>query len=300
MHLEASYSGKNSFWRYIVMVAVVFLVIQVIGGIPLIIYLLKEIMANPDMANNMKVNNIDFGPYGLEMNLFPFLVGLLGLMVFMKPLHDRPFMSVVNGGVAFRWKKFFIGYGVWLVLSAIYLVISLLLFPEQYVLSNISKTLIHLIVVSLVLIPFQAGFEEVLLRGYFMQGFTTLAHNRWIPLVSTATIFALMHGFNPEVDAYGFFTAMPQYLAFGLLFGIMTIMDDGIECSIGTHAANNTFLCIMVTNKDSALQTPAVFEQVVVQPWMEFGLMLIMCAIALLVFKKILHWDNWSLLTKKV
>ena len=53
---------------------------------------------------------------------------------------------------------------------------------------------------------------------------------------------------------------MPQYIVFGLIFGIITILDDGIEAAMGAHAANNIFLCIMVTNESSALQTPALYD----------------------------------------
>ena len=76
----------------------------------------------------------------------------------------------------------------------------------------------------------------------------------------TSVLFGLMHAFNPEVEEFGFFTMMPQYILFGLIFGIVTILDDGIEAAIGAHAANNIFLCIMVTHNSSALQTPAVYR----------------------------------------
>ena len=64
---------------------------------------------------------------------------------------------------------------------------------------------------------------------------------------------------------------MPQYVLFGLIFGIITVLDDGIEAAIGAHAANNIFLCIMVTNDSSALQTPAVYEQHNIYPWTELA-----------------------------
>ena len=112
-------------------------------------------------------------------------------------------------------------------------------------------------------IPFQAAFEEVIFRGYLMQGFAAMYRDTdGFPLIMTSVLFGLMHAFNPEVKEFGFFTMMPQYIVFGLIFGIITILDDGIEASMGAHAANNIFLVIMVTNKSSALQTPALYEQI--------------------------------------
>ncbi len=77
----------------------------------------------------------------------------------------------------------------------------------------------------------------------------------------TSLLFALMHGLNPEVKEYGFLNMMPQYILFGLIFGTITILDDGVEAAMGAHTANNVFLCIMVTNKSSALQTAAYYKQ---------------------------------------
>jgi hypothetical protein len=77
-------------------------------------------------------------------------------------------------------------------------------------------------------------------------------------------------------------------------------MDDGIESAIGIHAANNVFLCIMVTNKSSALQTPAVWEQHTIQPWTEFVFMFIMGALTIFILRKIFRWGSFSLLFGKV
>ena len=112
----------------------------------------------------------------------------------------------------------------------------------------------------------------------------------------TSVLFGLMHALNPEVKEYGFLTMMPQYILFGLIFGIITILDDGIEAAMGAHAANNTFLCIMVTNKSSALQTAALYEQHTLYPWTEFGALLVTAIIFILILKRVFRWKNFSLL----
>ncbi len=126
------------------------------------------------------------------------------------------------------------------------------------------------------MIPLQAGFEEILFRGYLIQGFAFFSHNRWLPIVVTSVLFGLMHGLNPEVKEYGFLTMIPQYVFFGLVFAILTMMDDGIELAIGAHTANNAFLSIFITNKDSALQTPAMYEQLEYNPLKEFWGLVVM------------------------
>ena len=88
-----------------------------------------------------------------------------------------------------------------------------------------------------------------------------------------------MHSFNPEIKEYGFWTMMPQYIVYGLVFGLVTIIDDGIELAMGAHAANNIFLSVFVTQKSSTLQTAALYEQQEVYPWSEFVSLLILSAL---------------------
>ena len=82
-----------------------------------------------------------------------------------------------------------------------------------------------------------------------------------------------------------------------MIFGIITILDDGIEAAMGAHTANNIFLCIMVTNKSSALQTPALYEQHNIYPWTEFaGLVIDGNYFYSDTLKIIFKWNDFSLL----
>ena len=133
-----------------------------------------------------------------------------------------------------------------------------------------------------------------------MQGFAVLLRNRWFSLVMTSVLFGLMHSLNPEVKEFGFLTMMPQYILFGLIFGVITILDDGIEAAMGAHAANNIFLCILVTNKASALQTPALYEQINIHPWIEFAGLFFTGIVFVMILKIIFRWDNFSPLTEDI
>jgi hypothetical protein len=93
---------------------------------------------------------------------------------------------------------------------------------------------------------------------------------------------------------------IPQYILFGLLFGITTILDDGIEIALGAHAANNVFLSIMVTSSSSVLQTPALYEQHNIYPWMDFWGLVISGLIFLIIMRMIYKWDDITFLWQKV
>ncbi|MCU0455327.1 MAG: hypothetical protein MUE74_03410, partial [Bacteroidales bacterium] len=74
----------------------------------------------------------------------------------------------------------------------------------------------------------------------------------------------------------------------------------GAEAAIGAHAANNVFLAIMLTSKNSVLQTPAVYEQYRYNPGTEFLMVLAMGALILLLMKFVFRWKGPSLLVSKV
>jgi membrane protease YdiL (CAAX protease family) len=305
-HLESTFTGENSFWRYLVMFPAVFIVSNTIGALPLLAGLLYKSFSNPEIFSLFSANPNDYGIIDFTSNtmlivmLFPFIAGLGAFILLVKPLHSRTFRSVINGTSKFRWNRFFISLLIWLGLSALYFIFYLKLDPHNFTLNNKSFSLIILAIISILLIPFQAAFEEILFRGYLMQGFTAILGKRWFPLVMTSILFALLHGLNPEVKEYGFLTMMPQYILFGLIFGIITILDDVIEAAIGAHTANNAFLCIMVTSKSSALQTAALYEQHSLYPWIEFVALLAVGMIFILILKIIFRWRGFALLAGDV
>ena len=293
--LTAPFKGKNAFWRYFTGTITPFLVSNFIGAIPLAVVMIAYA---GDRAMPARGGMPDFEAMGINLNLgfvltvFPFILAFFTLVLLIKPLNERSLGTVINGGRRIRWGRIFISAIVWTVLGALGLLYSLKAHPDNFVLNNNSNSLIILATLALVMIPFQAGFEELIFRGYLMQGFAVASRNRWLPIVVTSVLFGLMHGLNPEVKEYGFLTMIPQYVFFGLVFAVLTMMDDGIELAIGAHTANNAFLSIFITNKDSALQTPAMYEQLEIHPWMDFRDLVIMSLIFITVMAVIYKWKD--------
>lgn len=288
------------------MFAVILIVSNTIGAVPLLIALVIKSGSNPAVFSQIAANPNDFSVIGVDPNiglllmLFPYIAGLIAFILLVKPLNNRTLQVTINGTGKIRWNRYFISAALWLLLSALYLVFYLKLDPANFTLNNKTTSLIILSILSVLFFPFQATFEEVLFRGYLMQGFAAMVKNRWFPLIMTSVLFGLMHAFNPEVKEFGFFTMIPQYIAFGLIFGIITILDDGIEAAMGAHTANNIFVCIMVTSESSTLQTPALYEQYRIHPWTEFIALIFTGILFILILKMIFRWDNFSLLFRKI
>lgn len=296
MFFESALQGKNSWWRYLVLFLAAFAASNIIGALPLIAAIAVNASKNPAALDAASDNIADMSVFGIEPNLalalmiFPFIVGLISVALLIKPLHGRSFISLINGGSSCRWKRVFTSFFIWAFLMALYLVLNLKLDPSNFTLNNSGKSLIILAVISLLMMPFQTTFEEVLFRGYLMQGIGAAARNKWLPLIVTSVLFGLMHILNPEIKEFGFLTMMPQYISFGLLFGLISVLDNGIELAIGAHAANNIFLSVFVTQKASTLQTAAMYEQQTVQPWTEFLYLIILSVIFVTTLFIIYKW----------
>ena len=294
--LSAPFRGKNTFWRYFIGVIIPLVVSNVLGAIPIAVVMIGYSLDGS--AVPMKGGMPDFELMGIDLNLgfvlmlFPFLLGLITIIWLIKPLHNRNFNTVVNGGRKVRWGRMMVSALVWLLISALWFFYSVRSDPGNFILSNTTNTLLILALLAVVLIPIQAAFEEILFRGYLMQGLAVLARNRWVPIVVTSILFGLMHSLNPEVQEFGFLTMMPQYIFFGLVFAVLTMLDDGIEIAIGAHAANNAFLSVFLTHKDSALQTDAMYEQVEIYPWSEFAGFVVMSVIFVAIMAIIFRWKD--------
>lgn len=304
-HLERALDGQNEFWKYLVNFIASLVGGSMVGSIPLAVLIMIKTIENKGAVTANPANAMDFSAYGISTNLglvlmmLPFITGLITAILLLRPLHKRSFAEVVNGTKTIRWNRAFTGFAIWFVIMAIYFIVDYTVDPSNYVLQFNISAFLPLLLISALLIPLQTTFEELLFRGYLGQAIGAWTKNRWLVMIIPAILFGLMHIANPEVKEYGFWIAMPQYIMFGLVFGLITVLDDGIEVSMGLHAANNIFASLMITNKASALQTEAVFNQQTVNPNKETLALLIMSVVFILIAKYIFKWD-FKVLNKKV
>ena len=104
-----------------------------------------------------------------------------------------------------------------------------------------------------------------------------------------------MHIANPEVSKMGYII-MVYYIGTGLFLGILALMDEGIELSLGFHAANNLISALLVTSEWSAFQTSSILRDMST-PSAGFDVILpvfVIFPILLFIFSKKYKWTNWS------
>jgi len=105
----------------------------------------------------------------------------------------------------------------------------------------------------------------------------------------------LMHILNPEVDKMGYIVLV-YYIGTGFLLGIMTLMDEGMELSLGFHAANNLVGALLVTSDWSVFQTNSILKDIS-EPTAGFDVILpviIVYPLLLFIFSKKYNWTNWT------
>lgn len=290
MYIAQAFKGNNQWWRVAI---TTLLTAGVFIGNFIMFFVIteeqKEILYKSmrDIPNNIS----------LLINLLPFvfLLGLLfGLVHF---LHNRSLLSLTTSRFKVDYKRIFFSFGLVVLLSILTFVVSYSIDSSNIVWNFHPLNFMILLIISLILFPFQIGLEEYLFRGYLMQQIGIIVRNRWFPLLITSILFGLFHSANPEVAEMGY-GVMIFYIGTGLLLGVMTLMDESIELALGFHLGNNIMAALLITSDFAALQTDAILKYSGVEnPNDMLNEMIVTMAIVypiiLFIFARRYKWSNW-------
>lgn len=219
-------------------------------------------LSDPAIMDNLAVDkNLIF-----FFSLLAFVIGDFTLWLVNKYLHKRTFISLITPLMKVDWKKILLAFAIYFLLTAIVEGIGYYLNPDNYIFQLQWNKFIPLLFLTVIVMPFQTSFEELLFRGYLYQGIGLVFKNAIPSVIITSLLFALMHTWNPEVTKFGFWTMFPFYFGFGLMLGFIVMTEKSLEISLAVHAANNMFSALFLTFKGGALQTDAVFLQKEMDP----------------------------------
>ncbi|MFZ4106302.1 lysostaphin resistance A-like protein [Flavobacterium sp.] len=295
MFIEQGIKKSNEFWKYI-LGSILIIIASTLGQLPLgVVVAFKSFKSGKTLSNTNDAINLLDSNLSLFLIMLSFVFGFFGLVLVVKYFHKQNLLDITTSRNKVDWKRVFFSFNLW----AIFIVVST--FATYYF--SLGELVWNfkpipfaiLFVIATLLIPFQTSVEEYVFRGYLMQGFANLAKNKWFPLVMTSLIFGSMHILNPEVDKMGYIVLV-YYIGTGLFLGILTLMDEGMELSLGFHAANNLITALLVTSDWTALRTNSIFKDTS-KPG---GLMeifipvLVIYPILLFIFSKKYQWKNWK------
>ena len=296
MFIQQAVSEENRFWKYLIG-SVVVIIATVVGQLPLMLALLFESYSSGKTfpSTNEDVTKFLDSNLTLFLMMFSFVCALVALFIWQRLIHKQSVMSLTTTREKIDWSRIFFAFGIWAAFLLLVTGADYYMEPENYQLNFQLVPFLILALIAIIMIPIQTSTEEYIFRGYLMQGFGILSGNKWFPLLMTSLIFGLMHLANPEVSKIGNII-MIYYIGTGLFLGILTLMDEGIELSLGFHAANNLISALLVTSDWSAFQTNSILKDMST-PSAGFDVILpvfVIFPILLFIFSKKYGWTGWS------
>ena len=294
MFLENVYKGKSDAWRYIVGVFLIIL-IYFLASMPFGVALIAEAgaeklagMSETEMLSVLEPNTTLF------YMLLPFIFSFFGILIIARFLHDQPLKLLMTSRSSFDWSRVIFSFLLVTILAIVSLAIDFAFSPESYEWNYDAKRFFGLVLIAVLMIPLQASAEELFMRGYLFQGLGAAFKNRLAPLLITSISFGLLHSMNPEVAKLGY-GLISTYIITGLFLGIITLMDEGLELTIGFHAANNLVIALLVTSDWTAFQTNSLYKDVSDPVLAEYIILpVIMYSLVGFIFSKKYKWSAWK------
>ena len=299
-YLEQTKTENKRFVDYL-KGSLIFVFFHIIGQIPLSLYIISQsdivegFHNQQDLFTNLPSN------LTLFLVLLPFAVVLPFVYLVVTRLHNQSILSLITARNRVDYKKIFFSFMLWGSISTLIVFFDYWMSPEDFTWNFKPFTFLILFLISIVMIPLQTTLEEIIFRGYLLQGFGLLFKNRWMPLLTTSILFGLLHLWNPEIDKLGIHLIW-YYIGTGLFLGLITLMDEGLELALGFHAANNLVTALLVTASWTAFQTESLLID---NSEPSLGVELIMTLLVIyplivFIFAKKYKWKNWlSQLTNK-
>lgn len=295
MFIAQGNTKDNVFWKYLLGSFILFCA-SLVGQLPFIfgVYIksYKEKIPYPN-TYEATVGFLDSN-LALFLMLVSFVFVFFQLYALVRFFHKQSFLQLITSRDSIDWHRVLFSFSIWAGITIISTVVVYILYPEDFIVQFDWIPFLLLFVIGLLLFPFQIGSEELIFRGYLMQGFGNLAKNKWFPLLMTSLIFGLLHIYNPEVDKMGY-SILIYYIGTGLFLGIITLMDEGMELALGFHFANNFIAALLVTSDWTAFQTHSILKSTS-DPSVFFDIILpisIIFPILVVLFAKKYHWTNW-------
>lgn len=304
-HLECVTAQKSQWYWYLLVIFICFMATNTVGAIPLFIILITQWIQNPKPLTDINSFSQESMMSGIDSNLylasmaFSFVVFLAVAIWIIKMFHGRSWTEVINGTKRVRWSRFFVGLAVWGVLQVGSFAINYMTDPNNFEFRFEPVRFIFLTIITLTMIPIQSSCEEFVFRGYLAQGVASWTGSRLWALLIPSVLFALLHSANPEVTKYGFGVMMANYFLIGLTFGLISLLDDGIELAMGAHSVNNILGSMLMTYEGSALRTDALFKAKIINPGEDLFIAVISNIVFIGILAFIYKW-KFGILTRRV
>ncbi|WP_188592210.1 CPBP family intramembrane glutamic endopeptidase [Paenibacillus silvae] len=169
---------------------------------------------------------------------FSFLI--FGVYVVTRFFFKIPFRVFLFEGKRPDFRKLSVYFAWYFAALILYLLVDIAVHPQAFALHFDPLPWLGVLMVTAPLIFFQSAAEEIMFRGYMYRMFRSSRGGVFGSILVTSLIFALLHGFNPEMLRYGVFGPLYYVLA-AFFLGIIAYRTNGLAAPIGIHFATNIF-----------------------------------------------------------
>jgi len=296
MFIEQGIKPENKFWKYLIG-SVLIIFASAVGNLPLGIgVFIKAYRTGKGIpTSSVELMTMLDSNLTLFLIMLSFVFAIIGFFIVVRFLHHQTIREVTTSRRKTDWGRILFSFALWAVFTAAATAYSYYENPQNFIVNFKLVPFLILLAIGVVMIPIQTSTEEYVFRGYLMQGFGNLSMNKWFPLLMTSVIFGTMHILNPEVAKIGYISLV-YYIGTGLFLGILVLMDDGLELSMGFHAANNLVGALLITSDWSVFQTESVLKDVA-EPTVGYDILfpiVVIFPILLFIFSKKYGWSDWK------
>ena len=235
--IENASLGKNKWWHYALSIFSLAVVIALVN------ILIRIVL--PNIKQLFPDNDFGKGLFTYSLVLVIFGLALFAFLLVASKLHQRPKMSFISSKDTLSLRQYFLGFVSWG--SILFIGSSIFEYQKlEYFLANFNLyQFTVLFLVGFVAIGVQSFFEELVLRGYLLQGMHLLIKKVVLLVLLNSLVFGVLH------FGYGIESFLSSW-AFGVAFAIIVTLQNRIEFVSGAHNANNLILSLIFLDLSEA------------------------------------------------
>ena len=265
-YLDLARRGKNEWWRYLLAVLLILFCWQILGSGPTLILFAWVLFSGKThtMMDAVNLSGVDPTLKFVALMLASVFF-LLGIVLAMRFIHRRSWLSLITPSGSISWGSLFLGFGLWFGLAGLSSILEAVMHPGRYSWTFDPPRFFLFMLLALLFIPIQASTEELLFRGYLLQGVGLRMRRVWLLCLISGLLFMAPHFLNPEA-AVNFALMGLGYFAMGAFLAYMTLRAGRLELALGVHTANNLFSVLIANTRVSSLPSPSLFTVNVLDP----------------------------------
>ena len=189
-----------------------------------------------------------------------FVIGLVGILIASRLFHKKKLIKFITSRANIDYDKILIAMVIgFIFMSYEIFLLDVNAFDNIRFNSPSINVFLILLLFAIILTPIQCAFEEVLFRGYLLQGLSLKIKNIFFLCLSNGILFMIPHLLNPEPWEYGLSGYVFHLTFAGMFYSYLVIKDNGSEISIGLHAINNLYIALIISTEVSVMPTPSLF-----------------------------------------